>query len=60
MGTLNLIVAALNFFIAGMQYGLWHHARNSQSLLWMLMNIAVGIFCSVVAVGHFVNANLGG
>jgi hypothetical protein len=57
MGTLNLIVAALNFFVAGMQYGLWHQDRDSDGLWLMVLNVVVGIYCMVSAVGHFVNAN---
>ena len=59
MGTLNLLVAAANFFIAGVQFATWMDKRTPTSIAWTVVNFAVGVFCMVSGVGAIVRTTLG-
>lgn len=59
MGTLNLIVAAANFFIAGLQFAQWLDNRNHTAIAWTAANLVVGVFCMVSGVGVIVRSALG-
>lgn len=56
MGTLNLLVAALNFFIAGIQFATWLDNRNHTAIAWTVTNFVVGVFCMVSGVGAIVRS----
>ena len=60
MGTLGLVFAVVNIFIAGMQFTLWLVNRQTESLIWVAANFAVGVYCLVVGVGGIVKTVLGG
>lgn len=59
MGTLNFLVAIANFFIAGVQFGLWLDTRKTGSLAWMVTNLGCGVFCLITGVGIIVKQNIG-
>lgn len=54
MATLNFLVAIANFFIAGINFGLWTQKRDATLIAWMVVNFACGVFCLVVGVGAIV------
>lgn len=60
MGTLSLIVAALNIFMAGIQFATWIDKRQTESLIWSVVNTMVGIYCLIAGVGGVVKTALGG
>jgi hypothetical protein len=59
MGTLSLLLAAANFFIAGVQFATWVDRRIPSSLVWTVVNFAVGVYSMVAGVGAIVKTALG-